>query len=436
MFLIDFFYDNYDVITDANSDGEGRVIALRRIVDFVCKMKKATNYIVALLDALSYELEAENVNNTIIDHLMHELEKTLHMRRGAKCLSLLSEENNVSDALRDYGADDMIYMPWWSYCDEWADSYDVFWQCGKKNFDSDIANHAGERLINIYSILLNQMCINPSAHIILSKYETNINEAEVIVIGMSYTRNAIRAEYIDKKLVSLANSSQDLYFDYLCFKDAMSKGDNVKSVIIGLAPYSLRYDLSKTRMDYRVYFYQELFDDSHNNVKMRDELHEYHKQISLLKKIFDSEMIEKLFRRLADISEVEKLERSQKTFIPEEITELEVEDMRKKYDKPYMDTIQENKMILKDYIECARLLGVHVYLFMPPYTKWYKTHWDQRYINEIRNYVYELGEVFDFDLIDLSDIDLPNHYFGDYAHVNNIGAMYIASVINQILNNA
>ena len=436
MTIVDFFYDNYDVIVDSNCNKAERIKAFQRIADYICKMRQPSSFVVAIIEALLSEMESNIVNETYISKLMRELEGAIYLQRKPNKILLLSEENNVAVALRACGTEGLLMIPCWAFSADWVDSYDVLLQCGEKPFDSKILKVTGEgRVINAYKVFLNQMCINPSSHMILAKYESGVEDAEVVVTGMSYTRNAIRAEFIDKKLISLANSSQDLYYDFLCFKDAVEKGKKLNTVIIGLAPYSLRYDLSKTRMDYRIYFYQELFDDSHNNERLKEELHVYHSHIKAMKEVFSDKEFDYLFHRLADLSRIEMVERTRGIFDPSGLTDPELEEMKSKFDKPYEDTILENKQILREYIKCAISRNIRVYIFMPPYTSWYKQHWKQEYQDEVLNYVYELGEEFDFDLIDLSSLDFPDSYFGDYAHVNNIGAIAVASIINQVINN-
>lgn len=434
MNIVEYFYSIYDIVANYENDKRTRIEAFHKLADFICSMQKPKPYIITMVNALLEEFESSTTSNEFVIMVMNEIANELCLKRVYSHVLLLSEENNVAFALRRSADSKIIMMPAWSFNAFWADSYDGILQCGKIPFEEVIISAVGNaKLIHAYNICLYQICTNPSAYFIQANYLKQIEYTDTLVTGMSYTRNAIRDEYLDKKVVSVANSSQDLYFDFKYFKDAISRSSKIKNVIIGLAPYSLRYDLSKTRLDYRIFYYQELFDDSHNNPEYKACLHEHHEQIKRLKKIFGEGIFDILFDTLADPLAIEGLERRTKIFVPAEITEPEVKEMVKKFDKPYYETITENKKILREYFDLALAHGISIYVFVPPYSQWYKEHWKKDYLDEVLDYVNELGKEYDFDLIDLSSFDLPDYYFGDYAHLNNLGAITVATVLNQIL---
>ncbi len=431
MKINDLFFDNYDCFLDINLKKTIRIEALKNIMNIIGRMSFVPKYVEAIINAILDQLDNFISDEKIIRLYMDELSQYMGIKRNSKLVVVLSEENCISLTLKNYMAD-VSFMPGWTLVNNEDEFYDLYIKCGTKSETIVIPK---EKLIDLYSICMYQMCINPSSYVISSNYKRHSSESKIIITGMSYTRNAIRKEYMGDGILSVANSSQDLYYDFLCFKNIYNKNKNIEKLIIGLAPYSLRYDLSKTHFDFRMFYYMGMLDecDAHNNESLVSNLIEYKKQVDLFVSNFGEHLLDVLYENIADRTKIESLEHRQYVFNPKDISTEEKNEMIRKFQKPYDITLQENKQILEEYIKYALDNHVKVYLFLPPYSNWYRHNWDSTYLDELLTYTEELSKRYDFELINFINRELPDYYFGDYAHLNNIGSIYITSKIMEYL---
>ena len=431
MRLNEIMFLNYDNFINVKLEKNLRLQSFKQLLDIICKMDLAPAYVEGTINALLDECDCGFRNEKRIRLYIDELINYIGIKRNSDYMVVFSEDNIIIETLRN-NYKNFSFIPLWAYVDEYSDSYDLFIQCGKDKFDINVPE---EKYINLHDICFYQMCINPSSYVISSKYLKKINEAKTFVTGMSYTRNAIRGEYITGNLLSMANSSQDLYYDFACFRNAISNNPGIKNVIVGFAPYSLRYDLSKTRFDYRLYYYTGILPnyDVHNNVTLKKELKEYKRQIDIFVSVFGREIFDDLFEKVAIKSQIEGLEHRHFIFNSKNVSEEDKIEMAKKFQKPFEETLLENKQIISEYIEYALEHNVKVYLFLPPFSNWFKSNWDVNYVNELLKYIDILSEQYDFTLINLLDINLPDYYFGDYAHLNDLGSIYVSSIIDEYL---
>lgn len=108
------------------------------------------------------------------------------------------------------------------------------------------------------------------SHIIkraLSYFEKHSAEFEMFATGMSYTSFGLDSTKFNHKLFNFAKASQDLYYDYQIAKFAVntSRRGKIRCALIGLAPYSFHFDLSKTTNEnWRLIHYLVALNDLHN----------------------------------------------------------------------------------------------------------------------------------------------------------------------------
>ena len=431
MNICEFFFNRSDGFLNQSYNVKQRLSYLSEIIDFVCVMEAAPEYFIGLINSLLDECDSGLEDYCTCQLMMSEIARMLGIKRNAKVVVIASENNWVTEVISGWSGT-VAVMPCWAMNREHTDSYDYYIKCGEKGFPFLVDP---DRLIDLYAICTYQFWANPSAYHIVQQYDKDIEKADTLITGMSYTRNAIRAEYYDNKIVSMANSSQDIYYDYMCFRNAISRNAKLRKLVVGLAPYSFRYDLSKTRFDYRLFFYHGIFEDcdAHNNLNLVNELKNYRGKVLLLNSIFGNEILDALYDKSSAYSSIECVEHRNAIFHPNDISDNEIKEMEKKYDKPYEETIVENKKLLKEYIDHACSLGIEVYVYIPPFSLWYKERWNHDYVKEFFDIISEISLSTKFELINMIDECLSDQYFGDYAHLNDLGAMYVAKKIRKII---
>ena len=109
----------------------------------------------------------------------------------------------------------------------------------------------------------------------LSKYE-------LFITGMSYSEASLYLPEFSMRSISTAKGSQDFYYDYLFIKRIFAlKSAAFKYALLGAAPFSLHYDLSKSQVTWRLLPYLIAFSDVHN----------FYIPIEVLKTMFTKEFL-------------------------------------------------------------------------------------------------------------------------------------------------
>ena len=100
----------------------------------------------------------------------------------------------------------------------------------------------------------------------LRYHREHAQDFEIFATGTSPTEKAIDIRQFKRKAINFATSSQDLYYNFQIAKAVIkSAGDALRYALIGIAPYSFHFDLSKTYVfKSRVLPYLIAFDDIHN----------------------------------------------------------------------------------------------------------------------------------------------------------------------------
>ena len=242
---------------------------------------------------------------------------------------------------------------------EYIAGYDALVWCGG---NGDILLRWGElskldNFIDMQLVLSHTFLNIPSAYYSDMENERILNKLkpQCLITGMSYIRNSISTKHLNISSVNAASSSSDLYYDYLTYKDVCSKTEGISKLIIGLAPYSLRYDLSLVKREYersRLHYLYSKFSDAHNCTDMNS-LEAYARYKSRFISLFSTDFLEMIFTITCNKNRIMNLTRINTTFDPNSIAPAEIQLMRGKYNKPYPATVVENKKILLSYIDSA-----------------------------------------------------------------------------------
>ena len=264
------------------------------------------------------------------------------------------------------------------------------------------------------------------------KFQKRKKNAKAIITGMSYFRDAFNCELLKIPAVKLACSSQDLFYDFMMFKKAyMEIGENnLSHVFIGLAPYSLRYDLSlATSIEYLLFSYYSYLHTFHNNRKINKVGEFIDEQGKKLEEYLDKELCEYIYKTYRKYED----DRLWKIFQLDSIRECDYMEVEEEYNKPYQATVEENRKILEEYISYCISNNIKVYIILPPFTNWYKEQWDKSYCDELKTLIHELRNKYEFIFLDFSEQYWEDKYFYNNGHLNMYGAKRLMGILNTYL---
>lgn len=292
-----------------------------------------------------------------------------------------------------------------------------------------------EHVFNMYEFYKFYFIDNPLFYEIHTKAKKMHGEIETIATGMSYIMCGIDGEVANNKLANIAYSSQDIFFDFELFKYYFLKEENIRSVIIGLAPYSLRYDESLSKSEnYRIKIYWPLIKKTHHyNIKIDESIRNW----NYIEKYFMDDYINKAFLFYEETYGIVRewnANWKNKKFVWDNVTEQEIlviqEEIRQKFNKPYSETYKENVKILKDYLEFCKENEVAVKIVIPPYTNIYYSNMNKEYYAELQKELIKFKTIYDFELYDLVECkDFSEDDFRDYCHLNKKGANKLTKLI-------
>lgn len=395
----------------------------------------------AVIKAIKIELNNTSVSEECIGGYYKILKEMLCIGRSLKnhkCIvfgnNWLAEEIESKMRSKNY-----CVFNWNSVNPEYINEYDIYILCDEllKSYDIfAIANK--DRIIKLWDYLKYKFVVFPSFY---KTYDTFLKESsdkvKCVVTGNTNIAHAVRTNLLHVKSISLANRSQDIFYDFKMFCHACESLPNVAYAVIGLEPYSLRYDASKSKVEWRrSLVYYPIVKTMHNCEDQEQLAELFEAEDRKIKKFFDEEYMQSLYGLFEEQTEREKssdediFDESLRT---QECTALNIREISELFNRPYTDILLENKVILEGYVRFCQRKEIKPVFFIPPYTKWYKDHMKKSYYEELIGTVKMLCSKYNAQLVDMMDVAVPDCCFKDYANMNKIGAVKAASHLNKIL---
>ena len=315
-----------------------------------------------------------------------------------------------------------------------------------------------------YDSIMNYM-FNISENIYYSNYDYNyliksienckFEDVETIVVGNSYPLTGIKVDLLNTKSVSLALSSQDLYYSYKLAKVAIENNKKIKRCIIGAGYYLVNHDLSKSISDDAISrvknVYYPILNDKHNSEEV-DEIKILNLQNTInneiIEYVFDLEFLDMHFkdliyrnnngyfnptftresnsmlqgRKLSSISEEDKIK----------LGEFRANQHNKL--SKYADTTREYNIIFNKFIDMLVQNRVEPVIVVFPNTKYYSSFIDNNYEDEFYKIVDKIKEKINVKIIDFSKEDIfVSDDFIDFDHMSEVGAVKITRELNKRL---
>ena len=256
--------------------------------------------------------------------------------------------------------------------------------------------------------------------------------ADFFATGISYSEvgldlNSIPYVCADKNSsrggVKLSGTSQDLLQGYLTAKHVFEHVErgSVKFVLIGMSPYSFRYENSKAfamcprnlqymlALDYE----GETAHDHLLKTLTSDATKNWLASITSAQADLNFEGIKKALERNISIGAIAGWQSQLRNLI-------------KKF---FPETFERNLKILKDYIQLCQDNGAKPIGVVFPYAPAMRKNYNMELLTHFREIMHQLEESSDFAFIDLFDMKLGYDCFYDMAHLNFKGSATASSLL-------
>lgn len=394
----------------------------------------------AVIKALRVELEMETISEECIggyNKILRELLSINRSLRGQKCV--VFGNNWLSEAIkRKMKEKGYCTFDWHALNPDYINEYDLYILCDEplKIYDLQIIQDKA-KIIKIWDYFKYKFVVFPAFYKTYMNFKKKCDEkVRCIVTGNKNIKSAVHSNLIHTKTIALTNNGQDIFYDFKLFCHACESIPELKYAIIGLSPYSLRYDSSKSKVEWRrCLVYYPIVRTMHNCDDAGHLIAIFESEDKKIKKYFDDEYLESLYDIFAEHAkgETEAEDVYDEESCSKECMALNQREISELYHRPFTDIMTENKIILEDYARFCDGKKIKPVFFIPPYTNWYKEHMQRSYYEELSSYVKELCLKYEGEFVDMMDVSLPDCCFDDYANLNSIGAVKAASRINEII---
>ena len=265
----------------------------------------------------------------------------------------------------------------------------------------------------------------------LRYFKKHAAEFEIFATGISHVEKALDVTCFKHKTFNFGRGSQDLYYNLQVAKFAISCGGGhnktIRYALIGLAPYSFHYDLSKSANNQFLMLQHFIaFKDLHN-FHLPTEVYKnfFHKGYLAQKFSLDSmDVNNPYFAKFGEARHISPQAR------------LEARDIIDTWsEKVFPETCEENIGILDEYLTLCEANNIRPLVFLAPMTEAYIKYYNRQRLEEFYSLVEQIINRHHLAIfIDgwrvkfLSDAD-----FYDVEHLNIEGAAKFSFFLNGIV---
>lgn len=313
--------------------------------------------------------------------------------------------------------------------------YDYLIVCDKIDYDKE-----DPKIVSVWdSLSIVSMQLNPEFFIYRQKALRDMADENAcgIVTGISCIRCAVNTELMSRKWAMCACSSQDLYYDFFAVADAIKRmGAGLKYVVMGIVPYSFRYDASLSTENYRkcLAYYRE-FGELHNLAALKPGLEYMERTDQILDELCRQDWRNLCFDFLCD----GLFKSSDQEFYFEQCSpeqqQKSLEKMQRLGNKPYPATVAENTMVFDMYLKLCTRHNIKVTVLIPHFSEFFREHFPAEYVEETRSIIQEYCGKYDFAVMDLYDSPdfADDKYYADEDHMNVYGAAKLTERLDAFL---
>ena len=247
---------------------------------------------------------------------------------------------------------------------------------------------------------------------------------DYIATGISYTEVGLDLDRItDLRGVNLAGSNQDLRQAYLTAHYVFERQQSIKFVLIGLAPYSFRYDnleafsVSSRNLQYLLAL-KNFRDDSVHGQLLRMLIS------NQVKRIFTSTTEADADPNYAYLKTLFDKNLPANTLVN---WELELKNLTKEF---RAETFEKNLNYLEQYIRLCLERGARPIGIVLPFSPIIYRKYPRDLLSMFRRVLAQLHKAYGFETIDLFDFPLGYKHFYNLSHLNPKGARLTGIRIN------
>lgn len=241
---------------------------------------------------------------------------------------------------------------------------------------------------------------------------------DVCASGISYHKHGILDRYSLYRVFNYATASQDIYYDYLMAREIITKrgGGSVKAWLVGLAYYSLHYDMTLSNVWENTLRYRDIFGYHNLSIKRRAALES--QATNLPKAVFSDRVLGELCHAVQDITVYE----SKGANTRYKNSETATIQARTDFNKFYPKTARENRDVLEKYMQMLVDHKIKPLIVVAPVTDRYKSYVPDWIVEEFIDVVDGLQKRFDCDFIDGNELEgYGDGLFRDPTHLNRDG---------------
>lgn len=280
---------------------------------------------------------------------------------------------------------------------------------------------------------------SPEFFIQYNNFMRNSKEYEGIITGISYIQKGINTDFLSKNFFNFAGPSQDLFYDYEIMKFAlnfMEVKKTIKYAIIGLCYYSFQYDLSQSIHSGRSNYYYKITKKYHN-YRLAEEGKRFLKRFNevsekILISNHDKVFIENQEEQYQEIINNGKKVKFDSSMLCQTEIENYIDEVKRKFNKDYPMTVEENKVILDKYLDLLYSCNIKPIIVVPPQTKLYRANISEHIRDEFYGIINEFQKKYEFQFIDYFYSDFfDDSDFYDVSHLNNKGSEKWTKLLNK-----
>lgn len=258
-----------------------------------------------------------------------------------------------------------------------------------------------------------------------------------IITGLSYAEKGIDHNVLDHSFFNFAASGQDLYYDFEILKyclDFQDFRETVKYCIIGLSYYSFEYDLTLSRSSIVTERYLPNLGKCHHYKN----INEYKRNTQIVEKIFVNGYVEYIYNIFKNVNDNIYNNHMNQEFDSSVLSFNEVNEQIKlvktDYNKNYPKTIQENILILNEFIDKLKANKIKPIIVVLPVSKFYAEYTPIDKIELFNSIIKDIIQENNVQFIDCYDNhNFPDSYFHDSSHLNYKGAKEFSKLLNSLI---
>lgn len=264
------------------------------------------------------------------------------------------------------------------------------------------------------------------------------DEIEILVFGSSYAYAGINPDFINLRTFNLANTAQDLYYDYELLKNVINMLPKLKMIIISISYQSFEYKTTSS-IDYaRSFLYSHTFRIPNENFWRRFDP----RNISLFA-LYEPYNVWQYTWKDFKVDLATNMNSTGWGYVKYD-HKVKFNDVEGKELLAYLNNdlsqknLSQNKLYLESIIKLTKNQHIKLLLITPPVSEEFMNQMNQNRYKRMQNEITEISQKYDITYLNfIDDRRFKVYDFADLMHLNDQGAekfsLYLDRVINDVV---